>query len=211
MKLRERLAWSHGIIIGLMCLVFPLALYAIHGLAGRMDVLIADNMRAIESIESIVQQLDVEIAQLMQMMLKPQDVIVAHGGDVQTPVRAAIDQARPFFETSAEHEAFADVERRYVHFENAIAIWHAGQMTQLSSDELPSDFKQLREAVVRLRTLKSASLVDATRAARYFAREQIALLGIVALLALLVGLLATLRQVNSITDPAISSQPLCNE
>ena len=202
MKLRQRLALSHGIIIGLMCLVLPLALYCIHRLSARVDVLMSDNMRALQSIEHIREQLGVEIGQVMQQMLTPQEIPVARDDLARTRVSAAIDEARPDFVLPAERDALMLVEQRYQHFRNAVAIWRAGQMTQSSADELPADFQQLRDAVAGLRQIKVASFSEASHAALDFSRRMILLIGVLALLALLVGLLATLRLVRSITRPA---------
>src|SRR5450432_72570 len=202
MRLRSRLALSHGIIIGLMCLVFPLALYSIHRLAGRVDATMSDNMNAIEATERIGQQVGVEITQLIQQMLKPQTADSGSNSGAQTPVRSAIEDVRPYFMLSGERDALADFEQRYMHFENAIAIWRAGQMTQSSIHELPEDFAQLRQAVVRLHEIKNRNLIDAAHAARDSAQDMVALVGVLALLALLVGLLTTLRLVRSITRPA---------
>ena len=201
MKLRPRLALSHGIIIALLCLVFPLALYAIHHLAGQAQALASDDMRAIEATERIRQQLDVEVTQLMRQMLTPQDLNSAAVDVTQTPLRAAIEDARPDFTLPAEQAALADFEQRYLHFENAIAIWHAGQMARPSADELPLDFNQLRQALARLRQMKNADLIDAAHAAREYARSMVALVATLGLLALFIGLLATLRLMRSVTGP----------
>ena len=202
MKLRQRLALSHGIIIGLMCLVLPLALYCVHRLSERVDALMSENMRALQSIEHIREQLGVEIGQVMQQMLTPQEIPVARDDLARTRVSAAIDEARPDFVLPAERDALMLVEQRYQHFRNAVAIWRAGQMTQSSADELPADFQQLRDAVAGLRQIKVASFSEASHAALDFSRRMILLIGVLALLALLVGLLATLRLVRSITRPA---------
>ncbi len=202
MKLRQRLALSHGIIIGLMCLVLPLALYCIHRLSERVDALMSENMRALQSIEHIREQLGVEIGQVMQQMLTPQEIPVARDDLARTRVSAAIDEARPDFVLPAERDALMLVEQRYQHFRNAVAIWRAGQMTQSSADELPADFQQLRDAMAALRKMKVASFGEASHAALDFSRRMILLIGVLALLALLVGLLATLRLVRSITRPA---------
>ena len=195
---------SHAIMIGLMCLMFPLALYSIHHFTHRVSVQVSEDMQAIESSERIVQLLGTEIAQAMAAMLNPSE-----GRDdgsssdgARAAMHAAIDAARPYFTRPAEREALIDVEQRYMHFENALAIWRSGQMTPVGVAQVPVDFAQLRDAVVRLRRIKYAGLDQEVGAARDMADEDIALIGVVALLALLVGLFVTVRLVRSITGPA---------
>jgi NtrC-family two-component system sensor histidine kinase KinB len=193
-------------MIGLMCLIFPLALYAIFHFAQRVDALVSDDMRANESSERIMQLIGIEVSQAMASMLKPSGEIAVDDGPrneaALREMHEAIDAARPYFASPAERDALADVEQRYVHFQNALAIWRAGQMTQAGTDKFPGDFDQLRDAVIRLRRIRAADLGHATAQARDFAHEQIGLIGILAALALLVGLFATLRLVRSITGPA---------
>lgn len=213
MKLRPRLALSHGIIIALMCLVFPLALYSLQRMAERVDALASANLSANAAIERISEQLNTEIAGLIRTALRPPNDVVA--GDTTNPdtkpvpaasppapnkVREAIDQARGDFVLPAERTALDDFEARYMHFENAIAIWQAGRMAQPNTRKLPSDFGKLRSALAQLRQIKNTELRDAAHATRQFARDMIALVGALAALALLVGLFATFRLVRSITD-----------
>jgi NtrC-family two-component system sensor histidine kinase KinB len=194
-------------MIGLMCLIFPLALYVIYHFAQRVDVLVSEDMQASAASERIVQLLDVEITQAIASMLTPasagtEDDEGSRNESARQALHEAIDAAHPYFLRPAEREALADVEQRYVHFQNALSIWRAGQMSHSGVAELPRDFAQLREAIVRMRQIKNAGLGEATSLAREFAHEQIAFIGVVALLAMLLGLFATLRLVRSITGPA---------
>jgi NtrC-family two-component system sensor histidine kinase KinB len=202
MKLRPRLVWSHGAIFVLMCLVFPLALYSTHRLAAELDGAVSENMRAIEMIEHIREELGGEITQLMRQMLGPQDANSTPAVNLDhRPLSVAIENARPYFTKPEERAALLDFERKYLHFENAVAIWQAGQMARPSADELPADFNELRGAVVRLRQLKNSALVDAAQAARDSANSMVVFAGMLGLLALFIGLLATLRLVRSTTRP----------
>ncbi len=203
MKLRSRLALSPpcGIIIGLMCLVLPLALYSIQRLANRVDVLMSENMHAIEAAERISQQVGAEFTQIMQQMMKPPEPDGSDYG-AQTPVRIAIEAARPYFSRPDERDALADFEQRYLHFENAVAIWRSGQTPQASAAQLPEDFAQLRKSLIRLRAIKNTNLIDAAHASRDFAQDMIFLVAALATLGLLIALLATLRLVRGITHPA---------
>ena len=204
MRLQPRLALSHAIMIGLMCLIFPLALYSIHHFSQRVSTQVSEDVLAIESSERIVQLLGAEITKAIAAMLKPAEARYEGPGSdgANAAIHAAIDAARPYFARPAEREALMDVEQRYVHFKNAMAIWRAGQMTPAGVAEVPADFAQLRDAVVRLRRIKYAGLGEEVGKARDLADSQIALIGSLALLALLVGLLATVRLVRSITGPA---------
>lgn len=202
MRLRPRLAWSHGISIGLICLLFPLALYSIHRVSAHVDALLSDNLRALQSIEHIRQQFGAEAAQVMRQMLSGQATPGMRDDSARTPVGVAIEEARVDFVTPAERDALAHVEQRYLHFRNAVAIWRAGQMTQSSADELPADFQQVSDGIADLRRIKVAGFGTATQALLDYSHQMIFVLGVAALLALLAGLLATLRLVRSITRPA---------
>ncbi|MGH8042102.1 MAG: histidine kinase dimerization/phospho-acceptor domain-containing protein, partial [Rudaea sp.] len=202
MRLRTRLVLSHGVIIGLMCLVFPLALYAIHRLGSRMDALLAGDIRANAALDGIREQLDSEVSGLLRQQSMPPDINPPVVDNTPTPMRADIDAARAFFATPAERDALADFEQRYVHWRNAIAIWQAGRMAQPSAVELPADFDALRESMAQLRRIKHEELQATTSSTRSFANTMIVLVGVLAVLALLFGLLATLRLVRSITASA---------
>lgn len=202
MRLRLRLALSHGVIIGLMCLVFPLALYAIHSLSARMDALLAADIHASAALDRIREQLGSEVSGLLRQRLLPPDINPPAVDNTPTPMHGYIDAARAFFATPAERDALADFEQRYVHWRNAIAIWQAGRMAQSSAVELPADFDALRESVTRLRQIKHDELQAETVATRNFAETLIVLVGVLAALAFLFGLLATLRLVRSITRSA---------
>ncbi len=215
MKLRPRLALSHGIIIGLMCLVFPLALYSLQRMAERVNSLAATNLQANAAIEQISEQLNQEIAGLIQTALRPPNEATTADTDATTAltppapasgpptpnlVRQAIDAARGNFMSPTEKSALDDFEARYMHFENAVAIWQAGRMAQPNTIKLPSDFGKLRKSLAHLRDLKNTELRDAAQATRRFARDMILLVGVLATLALLTGLFATVRLVRSVTD-----------
>ena len=186
-----------------MCLVLPLALYSIHRLADRVDVLMSENTHAIEAAENISQQVGAEFTQIMQQMMKPLEADAdASDYGAETPVRIAIEQARPYFSRSDERSALTELEQRYMHFENAVAIWRAGQTPQASAAQLPEDFAQLRKSLIRLRAIKNTDLVDAAHASRDFARDMIFLVSALTALGLLIAMLASLRLVRGITQPA---------
>ena len=214
MRLRSRLTLSHGIIIGIMCLVMPLALYAIGNLARQIDTLAAVDLNSNTAIERITHALHVEIASLIAMTLTPQpssDVVTnpavptsqamaARAHEASTAkMREAIAQARSDFELDSESKALDAFQARYTHFENAVSIWQAGRMTQSSAQELSTDFDKMGRALSELRQIKNAELHNATQDARDFGRDMIVLVGALAGLALLVGLFATVRLVRSVT------------
>lgn len=215
MKLRSRLILSHGIIIGIMCLILPLALYAIRNLARQVDTLAASDLASNTAIENITRALHVEIASLIQMTLSAtpdsNEVVnpgvptaqmlaaKAHAASA-TKVTAAIAQARQAFELESESKALDAFQDRYTHFENAVNIWKTGRMTQPSAQELSADFDEMGRALSDLRQIKNTQLRNATNDARDFGRDMIALVGALAGLALLIGLLATVRLVRSVTS-----------
>jgi two-component system, NtrC family, sensor histidine kinase KinB len=202
MRLRPRLAFSHGIIIALMCLVFATALFAIHRMAEQVRALTSSDTRAIEATEHIREALGGEVMQLMREMLAPRDASsIASIDSDQAPIRAAIDDARTYFVAPEERAALNDFEQKNVHFENAVAIWRAGQMAQAGADQLPSDFNALRQSVVHLRQIKNQKLIEAAVSARDLDRSVVLLLAMLGLLALFAGMLATLRLVRTITRP----------
>ncbi|MGA9335701.1 MAG: hypothetical protein WBV39_15580, partial [Rudaea sp.] len=215
MRLHARLTLSHGIMIGIMCLVMPLALFAIRNLAHQVDVLAKADLNANNAIERITRALHVEIASLIEMTLTPptnSDQVAAPGvppGESPatqehdasaTKMRQAIAQARNDFALVSESEALDAFQERYTHFENAVSIWQAGRMTQSSAQELSADFDAMGNALSQLRQIKNSELHQATEAARNFARDMIVLVGALAGLALLIGLFATVRLVRSVTE-----------
>lgn len=114
-RLQRRLALGYGIAIGLAICVFPVALYAIHRLAGAIDRLVFEQMRAVEVADRVDHQLTTQYTQLLQWMLTPSEETAAQlaGGDHD--VRAAIDEVRAHFAKAPESHALAEFERRYVH------------------------------------------------------------------------------------------------
>jgi NtrC-family two-component system sensor histidine kinase KinB len=202
MRLRLRLALSHGVIIGLMCLVFPLALYAIHRLSTRIDALLTGNNQAGAALDRIRDQLGSEVSGLLRQQMMPPDINPPAVDNTPTPMRGNIDAARALFATPAEREALDDFAQRYVHWRNAIAIWQAGRMAQPGAVELPAGFDALRESITRLRRIKHDELQAQAVATRNFAEAFVVLVGVLAALAFLFGLLTTLRLVRSITRSA---------
>ncbi|MEO8957835.1 MAG: ATP-binding protein [Rudaea sp.] len=215
MRLRSRLTLSHGIIIAIMCLVMPLALFAIRNLSRQVDALASADLSSNNAIEHVTRALHVEIAALIEMTLTPpanSDQVTAPGVPTSeslaaqahdasaSKVREAIAQARNDYALEAETQALDTFEARYTHFENAVSIWQAGRMTQSSAQELSTDFDKMGQALSNLRQIKNDELHHASAAARDFGRDMIALVGALAGLALLIGLFATVRLVGSVTE-----------
>jgi len=96
MKLRSRLILSHGIIIALTLLVTPLALYAVHRFVVQVDAIAVENVRAIEATEKIRREVGVQIGELLRSMAGATE----HGDAAEQPLRGAIEEARPYFQSA---------------------------------------------------------------------------------------------------------------
>jgi two-component system, NtrC family, sensor histidine kinase KinB len=204
MQLRKRLLVSHGLIIIWMILLFPIALYAMHRLTVLEDVLVSGYAHGIEAVERIRAELDAEIARLLQVSLPLSSVGASGNADdsgAATAPRTAVEEARSQFASASEKTAFDEFERHYIHFENALAIWRSGQMTQASAAQLSSDFNDVGGALRHLHEVKDAELAAGAGATLEFAHNMLFLLGTIGALALLVGLLATIRLVRSVVRP----------
>jgi len=204
MQLRKRLLMSHGLIIVWMILLFPIALYAINRLTLLEDSLVSAHLRGIGAVERIRAELDAEITGVLRVSLPSPTLGAtadAEASGAASALRKAVEEARAQFTSTAEKSAFDDFERYYIHFENALAIWRSGQMTQASAAQLSTDFDDLRSALQNLHQMKDAQLAAGAVATLEFARNMLFLLSTLGALALLVGLLATIRLVRSVVRP----------
>jgi NtrC-family two-component system sensor histidine kinase KinB len=203
MNLRPRLALSHGLIIGLLCLISLVALHSIQKLAEQGDMMMSADAEAMHATERIRLQLGLEIAQLMRETLSAHNAV--SGGSVSNSssidVRGAIKDARRYFVAPDQHQALDKFEQTYIHFENAMAIWRTGQMTPANELALPSDYDNMRQALVDLNEIKNTHLKDLASSARDDAFATFTIVGILAVLAVGIGLFATLRLVRSFVRP----------
>ncbi len=79
MNLRPRLALSHGLIIGLLCVISLVALHSIQKLAQQGDMMMSADAEAMQATERIRLQLGLEIAQLMRETLSAHNGVSAQG------------------------------------------------------------------------------------------------------------------------------------
>ncbi len=200
MRLRQHLVMSQGLIMVLTLLVLPLAVWGFGSLAALSDAMIADDVRGLAATDLIRAQLGDEASALLR------DALSANAGrgegvQPQYPLRAAIDQARPYLVAGNEGPALAEFERRYVHFDNASALWRTGGASTAAAAELAGSYDSTRLAANRLHELELQALDERLRAVSTQAyRLRIVLLGL-GLLALALGLLATRRLVRSLLQP----------
>ncbi len=82
-----------------------------------------------------------------------------------------------------------------------MAIWRSGQMTPANELALPSDYDSMRRALVDLNEIKNTHLKDLASSARNDAFATFTIVGILAALAVGIGLFATLRLVRSFVRP----------
>ena len=202
MNVRTRLAASHGIIIALTLLVAPLALYAVWHLVGRIDTISSRHLRAIESTERISQSQGAEIRDLLAEIASPGSTPDAPPQTFPTAVQNAIVEARPFYQTPEQRALLDTFEQKYQSFEDALATWRTDKTAHRDDvKNLAVYFGELREEIVRMREMQNASLAASAMATRDFARAMLTLLIAFILLALFIGLLATIRSVRAVAEP----------
>lgn len=202
MNLRTRLIASHGVIIALTLLVAPLALYAVYHLVGSLDAISAQHVQAIEATERVSQSVGAEFRQMLDEMAHPERAPDAQAAVSPTAVERALDEAKPFFSSPADRTVLADFEEKYRRFEGSLAQWRSASNDRTAVVEtLSQQFGQLRDVVVRMRQMRNASLSDAAIATRDFARKMLTLLIAFIVVALGIGLVATIRSVRAVADP----------
>jgi NtrC-family two-component system sensor histidine kinase KinB len=192
MKLRSRLILSHGIIIALTLLVTPLALYAVHRFVGQVDAIATENVRAIEATEKIRRELGVVVGELLRSMA---GATGAHGDAAERPLRGAIEEARPYFSSAEERAALQDFEGKFARLDADI------RNRSFDTTDLPAHFAELVDSTARMRAVKTAALGSAAQSARDFATSMFVLLIAISLVALLIGIAATLREIRAIAEP----------
>jgi NtrC-family two-component system sensor histidine kinase KinB len=191
MKLRSRLILSHGIIIALMLLVTPLALYAVHRFVVQVDTIAMENVRAIEATENIRRDVGVKIGELLRSMAGATD----RGDAAEQPLRGAIEEARPYFQSADERAALQAFEDKLARLDADI------RKRSFDSTELPAHFAELVDATARMRAVKTAALANAAQSARDFASSMFVLVIAISLAALLIGIAVTLREIRAIAEP----------
>ncbi len=197
MRLRSRLLLSHGVIIALAVVAFAAAMFAIHDLSRRVDLIASDKMEALDSTERIRGEFSNVIRALLQQSLAGEPGARAAPTGALTGLQAAIDGSRQYFQRPNEIAVFNEVQADYQRFATAIAEWQNGTLSSReSADRISNIFRELRTGVARLRELKSNALGESTQSAREFAGAMFALLGALALLLLCVGIFAMLRLVR---------------
>ncbi|HEX6834699.1 MAG TPA: ATP-binding protein [Rudaea sp.] len=196
MRLRTRLAASHGVVIALTLLVAPLALFAVHHLAGRMETISSAHVRAIEATEMLSQALSAELRDTLSEIAHPgRDVV-----DSTPAARAAIEEVRTHLATDEERAALGELEQHHRAFEAARVAWR-GDPSPAGIDALAGRFGELRDALIHLRLLRNSALAAAAVQTRDRANTLFALLLALSLLTLAIGLLATIRAVRAVAAP----------
>ncbi len=202
MKLQPRLALSHGIVMVLAISIFPVALYAIRHLAAATGELIGDQAPALLDIDRIRQNLGDEYSLLLQSVLSPNEETKQRMASSDRQMRDSLEGARQHFVTKDDKAALDEFVRSYVHLQNAIAIWQAGQMNPKNiHEELPASFDETRFALGKLISIKSGAMIRTAKETEEFARRMFVLLGVLAGMLLLLGIWAMLRMVRGITAP----------
>jgi two-component system, NtrC family, sensor histidine kinase KinB len=202
MDLRTRLIASHGVIIALMLLVAPLALYAVYHLVGSVDVINAQHVHAIEATERLSQNVGAEFQRMLADMAHPERIGQSQISVSPTPVERALEEAKPFFASPAERTVLGDFEKKYRRFEESLAQWRNATDDRASIAQMLSvQFGQLRESVVQMRRMQNASLSEATGVTRDFAGKMLTLLIALIAAAIGIGLIATIRSVRAVADP----------
>lgn len=190
--LSSRLMLSHGIVIALMLLVTPIALFAVQRFVFQVDTIATQNVHAIEATEKIRRELGIEVGDLLRKMAGASDATTDVPGEA---LQSAIAAARPYFTSDQGRESLRKFEDHYARFARDV------RNRSFDTRTLPAHFDEMVSSLVALRSLKTAELARATDGARSFAASMFAVLITMAAAALLFGALSTWREIHAITQP----------
>jgi two-component system, NtrC family, sensor histidine kinase KinB len=201
MKLRSRLTLSHGVVVVLAICIFPVALYAIQHLATATGQMSETSIRAVVLVDRIGRLLGVEHVVLMKWLVAPYTRSKDDLAAADRQLRDAVEDARSVLVDEDEKAALETFIQSYLHLQNTVALWQAGQTGSDTPRELLNGIEQARVSVLKVHDLEIARMLAAARQTDAFAKQVFALLGLLALLLLFLGVLVTIRLARSVTRP----------